>query len=172
MDRILLVVALAFIYSSPSLAASEDRAHDGFQYTLVSDHDNGYDGSQPIAWVGEYGQLADDRITIEEKSLGNRLDRSSSNPGSGLGVGVAPLFDTYGVFRTSSNLKKPAYVALGYISEEFIMDDAATSDSRDDRGFSFGFGVNESTFNFEYMMLVDQENYAVSAIGMAFTSEF
>jgi hypothetical protein len=52
------------------------------------------------------------------------------------------------------------------------MDEVDKSDSRKDSGFSYGFGVNNSTSNFEYMMSVDQENYEVSAIGMRFISEF
>jgi len=82
------------------------------------------------------------------------------------------LFDTYGVVRTSGNHGKSTYFALGYITDELAMDEAGTSGSSEDRGFSYGFGVNNSSSNFEYMMSVDQENYEVSAIGMVFTSEF
>jgi hypothetical protein len=52
------------------------------------------------------------------------------------------------------------------------MDEAGTLDGRDDSGFSYGFGVNNTSSNFEYMMSVNQGNYEVSAIGMRFTSEF
>jgi hypothetical protein len=52
------------------------------------------------------------------------------------------------------------------------MDEAGTSDGRDDNRFSYGFGVNNSISNFEYMMSVDQGNYEVSAIGMSFISKF
>jgi hypothetical protein len=76
------------------------------------------------------------------------------------------------VIRASSNHDKSTYVALGFIADELTMDEAGTSDSRDESAFSYGFGVNSSSSNFEYMMSVDQENRDVTAIGMRFTSEF
>ena len=172
MDRKLLVVTIAFFFSVPSLAAGENQAYDGFRHTTASYHENGFDGARPIATADGYNQLAGASAEIEEKSLEYWLDRSSSNTDPGIGLGVAPLFDAYGVFRTNNNHKKPAYVALGYISDELIMDDADTPDSMDERGFSFGFGVNDSSFSLEYMMSVDEENYQVSAIGMGFISKF
>ncbi|UCH38928.1 MAG: hypothetical protein JSU67_12230 [Gammaproteobacteria bacterium] len=172
MDRKLLVVAIALVYSAPSLAAGENQAYDGYRHTTASYHENGFDGARPISRTDEYNQLAGASAEIEEKSLDYWLDRSISNTQPGIGLGVAPLFDAYGVFRTSSDQKKPAYVAFGYISEELIMDDADTPDSMDDRGFSFGFGVNDSSFSFEYMMSVDEQDYEVSAIGVGFISEF
>ncbi len=172
MDRILLVVAIAFLYSSPSLAADQNRAPEGFQYTLVSYHENGFDEAKPTAWVGKYEQLANQNVTIEERSVDDWLDRRSSTPETGIGVGVAPLFDTYGVYRTSTSNSKSTYVMLGFISEELATDEAGTLDSSDDSVFSYGFGVNDSTSNFEYMMSMDQENYQISAIGMSFISEF
>ena len=87
-------------------------------------------------------------------------------------MGVAPLFDSYGVVRASGSQGKSTYVALGFISDELTMDEAGTSDSRNESGFSYGFGVNDSSSNFEYMMSVGQENHEVSAIGMRFISEF
>ena len=162
----------AYLYSSPSLAADEAQASGGFQHTLASYHEDGFDGAKPIAWVGKYGQLTNENVTIEESSVDASLDRRSSALGAGIGMGVTPLFDTYGVFRTSSNHDNSTYVALGFISDELTMDEAGTSDSRDDSGFSYGFGVNNSSSNFEYMMSVDQDNYEVSAIGMRFISEF
>jgi hypothetical protein len=145
---------------------------DEFQYSPVTYHEDGFDGAMPTAWVGKYEQLANEDVIIEERSVDDWLDRGSSTPGTGIGMGVTPLFDTYGVFRTSGNQDKSTYVALGYFSDELTMDEADTSDYRDDSGFSYGIGVNNATSNFEYMMSVDEGNYGVSAIGMRFTSEF
>ena len=147
-------------------------ASDGFQYTPVSYQEDGFNGAKQTSWAGKYGQLTNENVTIEGKSADAWLNRGSSTPGKGIGMGVAPLFDTYGVFRTSDRNDKSTYLALGYISDELTMDEAGTSDSRDDNRLSYGFGVNNSTSNFEYMMSVDQENYAVSAIGMSFISKF
>jgi hypothetical protein len=172
MDRILLFVAIVFLYSSPSLAANEDRAPQRFQYTLVNYHVNGLDGAKPTAWVGKFEQLTNENATIEERSVNDWLDRRDITPETGIGVGVAPGFDTHGVFRTGSNQDKPTYMVLGFISDEFAMDQAGSPHSRDNSGLSYGFGVNNASFNFEYMMSVDQENYNVSAIGLSLISEF
>ena len=173
MDRILLVVAIVFLYSSSSLATDQDRASGELQYTLVSYHENGFDGVKQTAWVGEYGQLTNEIVTIEEKSVDDWFDRRSSTLGTGIGVGVTPLFDTYSVFRTSSNNDKPTYFVLGFISDELTMDEAGAQDGGNDSVFSYGFGVNRSTSsNFEYMMSLGQENYQISAIGISFISEF
>jgi len=87
-------------------------------------------------------------------------------------MGVAPLFDTYGVIRARSSQDKSTYIALGFISDELTMDAATTSENRDKEAFSYGFGVNSSSSNFEYMMSLDQEINGVSAVGMRFTSVF
>jgi hypothetical protein len=171
-DRILLVAAIAFLYSSPSLAVEENRVFGGFQYTLASYHDDGVDGAKSTVLAGKYRQLANENVAIELKSVDGWMDRRSSAPGTGIGFGVTPLFDTYGVFRTSSSQDKSTYLALGFISDELTMDEAGTSDSKNESGFSYGFGVNDSSTNFEYMMSVDQDNQEVSAIGMRFISEF
>ena len=162
----------AYLYSSSSLAADQDRASGASQYTVAFYHEDGVDGAKPGAWVGNYGQLANENVALEEKSVNDSLDSSSSAPGTGIGMGVTPLFDTYGVIRASSSHDKSTYVALGFISDELTMDETGTSDSRDESAFSYGFGVNSSSSNFEYMMSVDQENRDVTAIGMRFTSEF
>jgi hypothetical protein len=160
-----------YLYSSPSLAADEDRASGAFQYTVISYYEDGVDGAKPGAWVGNYGQLANENVALEEKSVNDSLDSNSAS-GTGIGMGVTPLFDTYGVIRASSSHDKSTYLALGFISDGLTMDEDDTSDSRDESAFSYGFGVNSSSSNFEYMMSLDQENRDVTAIGMRFTSEF
>ena len=159
----------AYLYSSSSLAADEDRASGAFQYTVVSDHEGEFDATKPGAWVDNYGQLSFDNEAVEETAVA--LD-SINTPATDIGMGVAPLFDTYGVIRASNSHDKSTYIALGFISDELTMDAADTLDSRDKNAFSYGFGVNGSSSNFEYMMSVDQQNKAVSAVGIRFTSAF
>jgi hypothetical protein len=55
----------AYLYSSPSLVADEDRASGAFQYTVASYHEDGVDGAKPGAWVGNYGQLANENVALE-----------------------------------------------------------------------------------------------------------
>jgi hypothetical protein len=163
MDRILLVVAITFLHSSPLLAADEGQASEGFQYTLVTYHEDGYEGAKPIAWASQFGQFTNENVA---------MDLKLNDPGTGIGLGVVPLFGTYGVFRTSSNHDKSTYFVLGYIVDELSMDEPGMSDSRNNSGLSYGIGVINPSFNIEYMMSVDEENYEISAIGMSFISEF
>lgn len=151
---------------------ADSGASEELEDSLVAYSEDGIDGAKPTAWVGKYGQLSIANGTIEEISVDDSLDERSGTPGTGIGMGLAPFFDAYGVFRTSSNHDKFTYVALGYVADELTMDEAGTLDSRDDSGFSYGFGVNNASSNFEYMMSVNQGNYEVSAVGMRFTSEF
>jgi len=165
-----LIGGVVLLVSSGVYAGS--TVPEEIQYTLVSYHEDGSDGAKQPSWMGKYGELTNEDVAIDEKSVADWLGRGSSAPGKGIGMGVAPLFDTYGVFRASGNHDKSTYVALGYISDEMTMDEAGTSDNRDNNGFSYGFGVTDSTSNFEYMMSVDEENREVSAIGMSFISKF
>jgi hypothetical protein len=162
----------AYLYSSPSLAADEDQASGAFQYTVASYHEDEFDGAKPIAWLGNYEQLADENLALDEKSADDSLYSISGTSGTGIGMGVTPLFGRYGVIRASSSHDKSTYIALGFLSDELTMDEAGTSDNRDESEFSYGFGVNSASSNFEYMMSVDQENRDFTAIGMRFTSEF
>ncbi len=165
-----LIGGAVLLASSGVYAGSAASAE--FQYTLASYYEDGFDEAKQTSWAGKYEQLTNENVTIDEKSVDDWLNRRSNVLGKGIGMGVAPLFDTYGVFRTSGNHDKSTYVALGYISDEMTMDEAGAPDSRDDNGISYGFGVNNATSNFEYMMSVNQENYEVSAIGMSFISKF
>lgn len=171
MDRILTVIAIAFLYSSSSFAVDKNRASEGFQYSLVSYHEDGFDGAKPAAWTGKYGRLPDESMTIEDRSL----DRNVSVPGTSIGLGVAPFYGNYGVFRTSSSRDNSTYVAVGFVLDELAMDEAGTSgisDSWNDSGISYGFGMKKSSYNIEYMLSVDEGNLDLSAISLGFTTEF
>jgi hypothetical protein len=161
----------AYFYSPPSLAADEDQAYEAFQYTVLSYHEDEFDGAKPGTLVGNHEPLAYENVALEETSVDDSLD-SSSTPGTGVGMGVTPLFDTYGVIRANSSNDKSTYLALGFISDELKIDEDDTLDSEDKNALAYGFGVNGSSSNFEYMMSVDEESNGVSAVGMRFTSEF
>ena len=172
MSRTLFAIATTFFFSSPSLAADKFPVPGGFQHTLVAYHEAGSGGVKPNAWAGNDGQPKDEIATIERILVDDSRDRSQSGQGMGVGLEVAPLFGTYGVFRTSSKNDKSTYVALGVILDEYIMDESETLDGINDSGLSYGFGVNKSSYKLEYMMYVDEEDYAVSAISLGIVSEF
>ena len=56
--------------------------------------------------------------------------------------------------------------------DELFMDEDDSLESRSDSEFSYGFGVNNSSYNIEYMMYMDEENYGVTAFSVGFISEF
>jgi hypothetical protein len=172
MDRILFIVAIALFYSSSPMAADEDQAAYRFQNNLITYSEDGYDEKQPIPWVGKSGQRTNLNLTTEEKSINVLLDRNRSDMGTHIGPGVAPLFGTHGVLRTSGEQDGSSYVALGINLDELTRDEADTSYRWSDRDLSFGFGVNNSSSKIEYMMHVSEESYDISAISLGYISEF
>jgi hypothetical protein len=172
MDRILFIVAIALLYSSSSMAADEDQAANRFQNNLITYSEDGYDEKKPISWVGKYGQLTNLNLTLEEKSINVSLDHNRSDMETHIGPGVAPLFGTYGVLRTSGKQDGSSYAALGFNFDKLTRDEADTSYSWGDSDLSFGFGMNNSSFKIEYMMHVNEENYDISAISLGYISAF
>ena len=164
---------MASLYSSSSFAVDEDRASEGFQYSLVSYHEDIFVGAKPTAWKGKYGRPANASMTIEERSLDDSLDRKVSILGTSFGPGVAPFYGNHSVFRTSSSRDNSTYIAVGFILDELTMDEAGTSASWEvDSGLSYGFGTNYSSFNIEYMLSMDEGNFDLSAISLGLTTEF
>ena len=157
--------------SPPSLAVDGDEASRAFEYTVLTDHEDEFDGEKPGTGVDNYEPVEYENVAFEDQSIDDFQDTGSAT-GSGVGMGVAPLFDTYGVIRASSSQDKSTYVALGFMTDELIMDEDDTLDREEKNALSYGFGVNSSSSNFEYMMSLDEDNSGVSAVGMRFTSEF
>ena len=172
MSKIPIVLVIAFLYSSPSLAVGEGPVSDRFQYTPASYHEGEFDGAKANAWVGLYGQFENENTLIEEVKVEESLERRKNALGMGIGLEIAPLFGTYGVFRTSIKNDTSTYVAIGITADALSIDAADSLDSRNDGEFSYGFGVNNSSYNVEYMVYMDEENRGVSAIGLGFISEF
>ena len=172
MSRIPIVMMIALLYSSLSLAASEAVAYDEFEYTPASYHVDGFDGTKSNAWGGLYSQFQFKYSTTEEVKTEESLERRKNALGMGIGLEVAPLYGTYGVFRTSIKNDQSTYVAIGITADELFIDEDDSLDSRNDSEIAYGFGVNNSSYNIEYMMYLDEESYGVSAIGLGFISEF
>lgn len=162
----------AYLYNATAPAEDADQVSGEFQHSLASYHESEFNGAKPIVWTGEYGEFAGESVAIQESSENDLTGRTTSNLEAGIGMGVTPLFDSYGVLRTGSNNNQSTYAVLGFRADEMIMDDADTVESSDDVRLSYGFGVNKSSSNFEYMMSMDEGSKDISAIGMRFTSEF
>jgi hypothetical protein len=76
------------------------------------------------------------------------------------------------VFRTSITNDRSTYLAIGITADELILDENDRLESGNDSEFSYGFGVNNSSYNIEYMMYMDEENSGVTAFSVGFISEF
>ena len=172
MDRILFIVAIALLYSSSSLAADGGRASNGFPNNLISYHKDGSNEKKANLWVDKYGQHTNEKLTTGEKLINDSLDLDRGFMETYIGPGVAPLFGTYSVLRTSGKQDGASYVALGFNLDELTQDEANTSYSSNDSDLSFGFGIKNTLSNIEYMMHVDEENYEISAISLGYISEF
>ena len=172
MSRILIVAVITSLYSSSLLAADQSLVPDKLQFTLATYHEVGFDGVKSNPWTGQHSQLENENTAIEAVKLEQSLERKSSMPGTGIGLEVVPLFGTYGVYRTSIKNDKSTYMAFGVTTDELSTNETDSLGSGNDGAFSYGFGVNNSAYNIEYMMYVDEENYSVSAISLGFVSEF
>lgn len=173
MGKILIIAAIAILYSSASAAADKDRAAVVFQYTLATSQVDGFDGAKLAASAGNYGQLTSKTSAFEENSVDDSLQRMRSVLGKNVDLGIAPMFGTDGVFRTRGSQDKSAYVALGFVLDDTATDEeAVTSNIWDEGGLSYGFGVNHSSFNVEYMMHMNDGNDDISAVSLSLTSEF
>jgi len=162
----------AYLYNATASAEDAGQVSGEFQHSLARYHESDLNGAKPIVWTGENGEFAGENVAIQESSENDLTGRTTSNLEAGIGMGVTPLFDTYGVLRTGSNNNQSTYAVLGFRADEMIMDDADTVESSEDVRLSYGFGVNKSSSNFEYMMSMDEGSKDISAIGMRFTSEF
>ena len=172
MSRILIVVVITLFYSASSLAVGEGTASDRFQYTPATYHVDGFGGAKTNAWVSLFGQFKNDNTAIEETRIEESFENRESALGMSIGLEVAPLFGTYGVFRTSITNDESTYLAIGFTADELFMDETDSLEDSNDSEFSYGFGVNNSSYNIEYMMYMDEENYGVAAFSVGFISEF
>ena len=139
---------------------------DRFQDTPATYSEGEYDGAKANAWVDIYGQFNNENTTIEKIEAEELLEHRKNALGTSIGLEVAPLYGTYGVFRTSIMNDESTYLAVGITADELSLDETDSLDSRDGGEFSYGFGVNNSSYNIEYMMYMDEENYGVSAISL------
>jgi len=161
----------AYADGSASLAADGEQAFGAIQYAQIPYPDAEARAADPVTRVNDSGQLGYEMAAAEQESVAD-APHDDNTTGPGIGMGVAPLFDNYGVIRAGAGHENSAYVALGFSADRWTMEAADTPDNLDKNAFSYGFGVNGSSSNFEYMMSVDQENNGVAAIGLRFTSAF
>jgi len=99
MKKILLVVTLAFFYSSISFAASEGDTYVGVQYGLFTYDEVGFPDVEPTALVGRYGRFINDNVAVEGR-FGFGLQDDTV---LGVDVEIDTFFGVYGVFHISSN---------------------------------------------------------------------
>ena len=168
MKKILLVIALAFFYNSPSFAAGQGESYGGLQYAIVEVDFDGIGDVEPTALVGKLGHFFNDNIAIEGR-LGIGLQDDDI---FGVDVEIDSLFGVYGVFHASSSSETTFYGVLGYTDAEAEFSGPGGSAEGDESSFSFGFGVNISGLNIEYMSYIDEDDTDATAISIGYVTRF
>jgi len=161
----------AHVDGSASLTTDGEYAFGAIQYAKDPYLEDELQDPEPVTWADNSARLSHDIVAAGQKSM-HGSPPADGTTGPGIGTGVAPLFDSYGVIRAGGSDANSAYVALGFSTDKWTMEAADTPDTGDKNALSYGFGVNGSSSNFEYMMSVDQETNSVAAIGIRFTSAF
>ena len=172
MVRALLVVATALLCSTPSMAADTDLNPADIQYGLFTHNEAGSDVDRTFIPMDSYGLETNAASGAPTRSIDYTAYNDTAQPSAGIGMGVVPLFGQYGVVRSSSDNKSSAYVAVGLPIDDLNDSGVDSWDDAENRGMSYGIGINKQSFNFEYMMTVDESNYGVSAVGFGITSSF
>ena len=172
MDRILLTVAIALVYSSASLAAHDDQTTRRVQTNPITAPKDLSAENKPVSWMNANGQFENLDLATETRSINDSLNRNSGDTKTYIGEGVAPLFGTYSVLRTSGKRDGSSYMAFGFNVDELTQAEADESSLRNNNELSFGFGVNNSSSDIQYMMYVDEDNYEISAISLGYIAEF
>ncbi len=172
MDRILVAATVALLYSTSALAADDARTTNRIQQNLITYQEDGYGEMKPVFQTGKFEQLTKTNLMTDENTISESPVPNRSSLATNIRPGVSPLFGTYNVFRTNGNQDGSSYVTLGFNFDELTGDEAETSFDNDESDLSFGFGIDNSSFNIEYLIYVNEENYEPSAISLGFVSAF
>ncbi len=172
MYKFLLIIASAFLYSAPSFAVEESPAFEGTLYPVAAYHEDQFYRAGPTAWNGHDRLYGNEWVKIEAEALHYSLDREAGAWETSIGMGLAPYYTGHGVFRTRSSGDEATYIAIGFVLDELIDEETSISDSRSDSALSYGFGVNRSSYNIEYMMSLDEEDFDLSTVSVGFSTEF
>ena len=163
-SKLPLALMLGAIALVTSIAQFEVRADDGMRV------------EPEIVELTAPADTSDNAIDLSRATDDARLidlpEPADDSLQDNLGMGMAPLFESHGVYRTDGANKNSPYFVMGYQSDGMLPEDEDPNDARADNGFSYGFGISDTDSSFEYMMSVDQDNYQTEAVGIRFNSQF
>ncbi|NNE63357.1 MAG: porin family protein [Gammaproteobacteria bacterium] len=172
MRKILLVALLAFTYGSNSFAASEGDTYGGIQYSQVTYEVDDIDDLEPTALVGRYGQFIGENVAVEGRIGFGLRDDSVDVLGADFDLEVDTLLGIYYLFHAPGNSDTSVYGVLGFTRGRISVSLLDESESGSDGSLSYGVGVNIQSFNIEYMLYLDEDDYEVSAISLGYIYRF
>lgn len=171
MKKTALILSLVFWHSSFSLAASEGETYVGIQFSqLYYDNEEYPEEAKPTAFIGRYGYFFNDQFSAESR-LGFGLGDDTLDFGVDLDIEVEHIYGIYGLYRYVSN-DVSFYGVFGLSKGELTGKGSGTSESNDESGLSYGFGMEVKSFNLEYMLYLDEDSFEVSAIALGYVFEF
>ena len=176
MPRFILIVVLAVMLYSPAQAARQGQNYFGIQYALteVDPKDSGLDEFEPTALGLKVGHFTTNNVAIEGRlGIGLQDDDQSVGPFD-IEFEIDRLIGLYAVFQTSGSGTTDFYGIVGFSEVEgsISIDGFSGSESEDESGLSYGFGVNIGGFNAEYMVYLDEDDVEVTAIGLGYVGYF
>ena len=172
MDRILVVATIALLYCSSSMAVDNTHSTSRIHKKPINYHETQHAEKNPVFRAGKYEQLTRVTPTTGEDSLVDSPVHNRNVMEPDVRPGVSPLFGTYNVFRTSGTQDGSSYVTLGFNFDELAGDESGTPYDGDESDLSIGFGIDNSSFNIEYLIYVNEESYEPSAVSLGFVSAF
>lgn len=172
MGKYLLMIALVLAYSTASSAADEGESYGGIQYAAASfDPDDGEE-LEPTALIFRAGKYLTENFAVEGR-IARGIDDDSDNSGAfDSEVEVENIGGVYGVFRSGEISGASFYGVLGYSKVDVEISALGVTDDTDERGFSYGVGVNVGGFSLEYMSYIESHDFDFSAVGLGFVIEF
>jgi outer membrane immunogenic protein len=172
MKKVILGVAITFLFSTTVFAAREGESYFGIQYAMVTYDEDGVDDVEPAALVGKFGKFMTDNVAIEGRiGFGIQDDSVDLGPFE-VEVDVETIFGVYAVMQSSGSDSASFYGVLGLTRVELEASAFGVSVSDDDSGLSYGVGVNIGAFNLEYMSYIDDDDYDLTAVSLGYVAKF
>ena len=176
--KIIFSVLLAFCpCHGVAYAAQEGDRYFGFQYAMVDvDVDDFDEDFEPSAAVFRIGQYMTPDISIEGRfGIGlqdDSVDVEVFFTDVEIEVDIKHIMGVYAVLHGGTDdARFYGLVGLTRAKSEASVENFDDEDETES-GLSFGFGMNISNFNIEYMRYLNEDEFDAIAISLGYVSSF
>lgn len=170
----LIVLLLASLASTAVLAQDHDRGFVSLQVSETAFDADGIDNVKPLAAILRLGRVlgehygAEARFAVgidkdEVELVGTSVDTR---------IELEKLTGVYLLYHTSPDFENSFYAVLGYTEAEIRSSANGLTVHDDDRGLSFGGGVNFRGFSFEAMQYLDENDLDATAVSVGYLVKF